>query len=67
MAKFKVEWKSGKVLEIESSDCETVEQFKNSYFGRGVAVEAEVSKVGEEVAAEPKKPAKKPAKKAASE
>jgi hypothetical protein len=65
MAKFKVEWKSGKTVEIERSDCATVEAFKNSYFGRGTEVDAKVELVTEskvEVKLEAKPAAKKAAK-----
>lgn len=35
MAKFKIKWKSGVEETVEQSDCETVEQYVNTRFGRG--------------------------------
>lgn len=40
MSKFYVKWKNGKELTVEKSDCETVDQFINSYFGRNADVES---------------------------
>lgn len=55
---FRVEWDSGKIVEVTRSDCETVEQFIASYFGRGAQITAKVTVVGEET--EAKKSAAKP-------
>lgn len=51
---FRIEWESGKTVEVSRSDCKTVEEFCSSYFGRGVEVSAKVSVVGAE------KPTKSP-------
>lgn len=51
MAKFVVEWTTGKKEEVEQSDCDTVEQYVNCRFGRGVDLESfgvKVSLQGEE-------------------
>ena len=45
MAKFHVKWSSGKELTVEKSDCDTVEQFVNSYFGANADPEAQGTKV----------------------
>ncbi len=45
MAKFHVKWSSGKELTVEKSDCDTVEQFVNSYFGANADPEAQGTEV----------------------
>lgn len=43
MAKFKITWPNGKSEKVEQSDCETVEQYINCRFGRGVKSDAKVT------------------------
>lgn len=38
MAEFRVTWASGKVTSVVQSDCDTVDQFINTAFGRGIRV-----------------------------
>lgn len=45
MARFRIEWKSGKVIEVEQSDCHTVEQMAGCMFGRGVDFESFGTKI----------------------
>lgn len=45
MAKFKIDWKKGKDEIVEQSDCDTVEQFINTRFGRGVKPAAKITLV----------------------
>lgn len=54
MAKFKIDWKKGKDEIVEQSDCETVEQFINVRFGRGVKPAAKVTLIKDKEVA-PKK------------
>lgn len=56
MAKFHVKWSSGKELTVEKSDCDTVEQFVNSYFGANADPEAQ----GTEVTMDGEKPVPTP-------
>lgn len=60
--KFHVEYANGKLEVVEQSDCETVEQFINCKFGRGVVPEAKVTLVGAEAEAEPAVQEEKPKK-----
>lgn len=61
MAKFKITYTSGKVEEVEQSDCHTVEQMINCRFGSCDTTGVKVELVGE--AKEPQAVAKKAAKK----
>ena len=45
MAKFHVKWSSGKELTVEKSDCSTVKEFVNSYFGANADPEAQGTEV----------------------
>lgn len=58
--KFKVEFPNGKTEVVEQSDCNTVEQFINTRFGRGVKTDAKVTVATDKpaVEAEEAKPAK---------
>lgn len=56
--KFKVEFPNGKTEVVEQSDCNTVEQFINTRFGRGAKPEAKVDLAGAEVEKETEKPKK---------
>jgi len=57
--KFKVEYPNGKSEVVEQSDCETVEQFINTKFGRGAKPEAKITTLADAPAeAEEAKPAK---------
>lgn len=66
MAQFNVKWPSGKELTVEKSDCATVDEFINSYFGRNADPEEQGTKVtlvGEEEPASAPAPAVVPASK----
>lgn len=57
--KFQVEYPNGKTEVVEQSDCETIEQFINTKFGRGAKPEAKVTTLEDAPAeAEEAKPAK---------
>lgn len=45
MARFRITWLTGKVTEVEQSDCNTVEQFVNCRFGAGVEPTSKVELV----------------------
>lgn len=55
--KFKVEFPNGRTEVVEQSDCDTVEQYVNTRFGRNVQTEAKVTLADEAVE---EKPAKAP-------